>query len=368
MRNQENVRQLGSTMKLFAFLTCLLTQLGVNNFQAAEPARPDSVRITPQASGVDASFRGLAVRNEKEAWVTGSKGTVIRTTDAGHTWKRIAVPNSDKLDFRDVEILADGTVLLMSIGNGDASQVLRSTDAGNTWKTVLTNKDPKGFFDGMTFDTDEKKGVLFGDPINDRLDLYRTRDGGVTWQRFPKQQRPLLKKGEYGFAASGSGVVMIGRNIWIATGGSVARVLHSADDGKTWTAHTTPVRSGNESSGIFSIAFVDPKTAVVVGGDYKLPDRDRDNVARSVDGGKTWTPLPSVRMPHKACVRSLGNGRLLTCGRTGVAFSSDAGRTWKRVTKDSYFTLAVDRQSGTGFLAGGDGHVARFEFSNANKE
>ncbi len=326
-----------------------------------------TVVITPQTSGVDASFRGLAVRSETEAWATGTGGTVIRTTDAGRSWKKVPVPDADRLDFRDVEILPDGTVILMSIGSGAASRVLRSTDSGKSWKTVLTNTDPEGFFDGMAFGVNGKKGILYGDPIDGRLDLYRTDDGGRTWTRGPMKQRPELLAGEYAFAASGTGVVMRGRRIWIATGGSVARVLYSGNDGTTWTAFKTPLRSGNESSGIFSLEVAGESTVVAVGGDYRNPKLSSANVARSVDGGKTWDALNSVQMPHKACVRSLGNGRLLTCGRTGVAFSQDAGRTWDQITTDSYYTLAIHQDSESGFLAGKDGRVARVQFLPAAK-
>jgi len=346
---------------------CLLTLhiLVCCSFRTAH-AQQETVRITTQVSGVSATFRGLAVRNHAEAWITGSGGTVIRTTDSGRTWKRIPVPGSDDLDFRDVEILPDGTILLMSIGNGEDSRILRSDDSGSTWKTVLTNRDTAGFFDGLAFHPNGRRGVLFGDPIAGRLDLYHTRDGGLTWARASAPQRPALQKGEYGFAASGTGVVLHGRHIWIATGGSLARVLHSPDDGLSWTARDTGIRSGNDSSGIFSIAVIDDRTLVAVGGDYARPERDTGNVARTIDRGQTWTPLPAVRMPHKACVRSLGQDRLLTCGRTGVAFSADAGSTWQPLTQDGYFTLAVHRRSGTGFLAGADGRVARFTTSSGN--
>ncbi|MEO2011952.1 MAG: hypothetical protein ABGX22_25010 [Pirellulaceae bacterium] len=355
-------------MRYFVVLFGILLFVTTDCNRASGQVQRDTIRITPQTSGVDASFRGLAVRSMKEAWITGSKGTVIRTLDGGRTWNPIVVPGANDLDFRDVEVLPDGTVVLMSIGSGNASRILRSTNAGTAWKTVLTNAEPNGFFDGMTFTQDGRNGLLFGDPINGRMDMYRTDDHGVTWRRVAERLRPPLEKGEYGFAASGTGVVMMGKSIWIATGGSVARVLHSADDGATWKAHTTPVRSGNESSGIFSIDFVDPRTAVVVGGNYLRPEVDRDNIARSIDGGITWAIVPSVRMPHKACVRSLGKGRLLTCGRTGVAFSSDAGLTWEQITTDSYFTLAVDKDSATGFLAGRDGHVARFDLVTVNRK
>ena len=90
----------------------------------------DIISITPLTSGVESSFRGLAVRNSREAWIAGSNGVVIRTTDSGHTWHRITVPDADDLDFRDVELLPDGTALLMSVGEGNASRLLRSTDEG----------------------------------------------------------------------------------------------------------------------------------------------------------------------------------------------------------------------------------------------
>ena len=347
-------------MKRFSTLFCLLFLAAACDHAAAE-----TIRITPLVSGVTASFRGLAVRNSREAWITGTDGTVIRTTDSGRSWQGVIVPDSDELDFRDVEVFPDGTVVLMSIGNGESSRLFRSTDGGKIWKTVLINTDPNGFFDGMSFGKKGRRGVLFGDPIDGKLDLYVTGDGGASWKRL--LERPDMKEGEYGFAASGTGIVVRGQNIWIATGGSVARVLHSADDGVTWKAYDTPMRSGNESSGIFSIDFIDEKRAVVIGGDYAAPELDSENVATSADGGQSWTTAAKVKMPHKACVQSLGGGRLIACGRTGVAYSADAGQTWETISTDAYYTLAADLESGTGFLAGKDGHIARFELATEGK-
>lgn len=346
-------------MRLSGTLVLILLLTGIADHSVAQQQR-NAISITPLVSGVDASFRGLAVRNSREAWIAGSNGTVIRTRDSGHSWQRVTIPDADELDFRDVELLRDGTVLLMSVGAGSASRVLRSVDGGETWRTVLVNSEPHGFFDGMSFRDDGLSGVLFGDPVGGRLDVYKTSNGGATWERLPEQQRPKLKDGEYGFAASGTGIVAKGRNIWIATGGSVSRVWHSQDDGTTWQPYDTKIRCGNESSGIFSIDVIDHRTAVAIGGNYAEPELDRDNVALSSDGGKSWFALRNVSMPHKACVQSLGGGRLLTCGRTGVAFSRDAGKTWETISGDGYYTLRADLSSGTGFMAGKDGRIASF--------
>ena len=322
-----------------------------------------SLRISPLSSGVDSSFRGMAIRDHREAWIAGSNGMVIRTTDAGTTWQRVTVPNAGELDFRDVELLRDGSAILMSAGEGNASRLFRSTDDGKTWRTVLSNLDPRGFFDGMAFREDGRHGVLYGDPIDGRLDIYRTADGGKTWNQLPVQQRPKLEEGEYGFAASGTGIVTKGSNIWIASGGSVARVWRSQDAGRTWQPYDANLRSGNPTSGIFSLDFLDHQSAVAIGGNYAEPELDQGNVSVSTDGGRTWSSMPNTRMPHKACVQSLGAGRFLTCGRTGVAFSKDAGRTWETIATEGYYTLRADLRSGSGFLAGSDGRIARFHFA-----
>ena len=63
----------------------------------------------------------------------------------------------------------------------------------------------------MAFREDGRHAVLYGDPVGGRLDIYLTSDGGETWKPLPERQRPKLEEGEYGFAASGSGIVAKGQ-------------------------------------------------------------------------------------------------------------------------------------------------------------
>ena len=321
-------------------------------------ANAQKLQLRESTTGTQASLRGVAVAGKNEAWVTGSGGTVMRTVDAGATWTRIEVPDSAELDFRDVEIPRPGAVLLMAAGPGKASKLFRSVDSGKSWKLVLQNTNPDGFFDGMDFDATGMHGLLYGDPINGRLDLYVTHDGGETWRPTALSGRPILKDGEYGFAASGTGITIHEGVVWVATGGAVARVWHSSDWGQSWQVANTPVRAGEESSGIFSIGFLDANRGLVVGGDYTQPELDEGNLARSSDGGKTWSAEPDVKLEHKACLRSLGQSGVVVCGRTGVVVSWDAGKTWQPVQGGGYYTVAVDQDQRVAYLAGSDGRVA----------
>lgn len=227
----------------WAFMICACTSVKMPLQQ------PPVIQI--QQSGSNASFRGIAVKNEKEAWVCGTNGTVLKTTDGGKYWQKIQVPGADSLDFRDMELLNEHTILLMSAGTGKSSQIHKSTDDGATWKAVYINEMPDAFFDGFDF-WDENTGILISDPIDEKLYLLKTEDGGEHWERAGTETLPALEKGEYGFAASGTGIFTYGnQKVWIATGGANARVFYSPDQGENWEVFKTPMINGKPSTGSF---------------------------------------------------------------------------------------------------------------------
>src|SRR5687768_6284349 len=81
-----------------------------------------------QASGTTASFRGLSVIDDRIAWASGTRGTVVRTTDGGATWRVMTVPGADSLDFRDISAFDARRAYVLSIGNGSASRIYKTVD------------------------------------------------------------------------------------------------------------------------------------------------------------------------------------------------------------------------------------------------
>ena len=148
---------------------------------------------TPQTSGSTAELRGIAVHDSTRAWATGAEGTVLRTRDGGRRWEKMPVPGGETLDFRDVEILPDNTVLILASGPGELSRIYRSTDDGKTWTLVHTNPDKDGFYDAIAF-WDANRGVVLGDPVGGYFVIRVTDDGGRTWaRRRPARSRRLFR-------------------------------------------------------------------------------------------------------------------------------------------------------------------------------
>jgi photosystem II stability/assembly factor-like uncharacterized protein len=317
----------------------------------------------PQQSGTTARFRGVSAASRTVAWASGSGGTYARTTDGGATWRSSIMPGASQLDFRDVEAVDANTAYLLSIGPGEQSRIYKTTDGGSGWMVQFTNHNPKAFFDAFAF-WDARTGIAMSDPVDGRFILIKTADGGATWKELPRENTPPALEGDGAFAASGTCIAVQGKqNVWFGTGGAaVARVFRSTDGGNTWKVASTPITAGNASSGIFSIAFKDAKTGVIVGGDYKNENEASNNVATTTDGGATWTlakgARPSGFRSAVAYVRGADPARLIAVGPSGSDYSLDTGSSWTSIGSTGYHALSI--AGSVGWAVGEGGRVAKY--------
>ncbi|MFM9610256.1 WD40/YVTN/BNR-like repeat-containing protein [Streptomyces niveiscabiei] len=308
-------------------------------------------------------FRGLAAVSRDTAWLAGTQGTVLRTTDGGASWRNVSPPGAQDLQFRDVEAFDARRAVVLAIGEGEASRIYRTDDGGATWTESFRNTDARAFYDCLAF-FDRRHGLAMSDPVDGRFRILSTADGGRTWTVLPDTGMPAALDGEAGFAASGQCLVTSGpRDVWLATGGAAhARVLHSADRGRTWTAADTPIPAADPARGVFAVTFRDPRHGIAVGGDYR-PDQPSPRAAAvTTDGGRTWrpaaTPLPSYRsgatwLPHTRTTA-------LAVGPTGTDITTDAGRTWRPLAPGSFDTVTCAPDH-TCWAAGEQGRAARLE-------
>ncbi|MFT4524971.1 MAG: photosystem II stability/assembly factor-like uncharacterized protein [Bacteroidia bacterium] len=297
-------------------------------------------------------IRGLHLLNDEIAWASGAAGTFMRCVD-GNEWSADTIAGYTHLDFRDVHAFTDSIALVMAAG--DEGRILRTEDGGDSWIEVYTRLDTGIFLDGMDFFGNV--GYCYGDPIDGKMVLIKSEDQGRTWTEVDLETIPSAMPKEAGFAASGTGIIVNGKTIHIATGGDIAaRVLTFQED--EWNAISTPMRGG-EACGIFSMAFVPPSTLVTVGGCYLDLAASAGNCAISNDNGMTWE-LISENQPrgYRSCVAySESSDLLVACGRTGIDYSLDQGRTWSSISDEGFYTCSLG--DSTGWLMGRGGKLAK---------
>ncbi|SMD34441.1 Uncharacterized protein SAMN04488029_2007 [Reichenbachiella faecimaris] len=305
----------------------------------------------------DVSFRGISVLNENVIWVSGTNGLVLKTENGGLDWEEVYIPDADALDFRDVEVLSENEIVLMSAGPDSLSNIFKSKDGGRHWEKTLVNNDSLGFFDGMAF-WNQKDGLLGGDPIDGKLFLLKTTDGGDTWQRIHPDKLPEMNEGEFGgFAASGSHLAVKENSIWIGSGAATSRVFYSKDKGEHWEVVYTPIIQGDSSQGIFSIDFYDENIGIAVGGDYKKENEGTKNVILTTDASQTWSLSQNFPV-FQSSVRYLSKMELISVGPAGCHQSIDGGLTWSAFGDSGFHTLDV-AEDGSIWAAGKEGRIAQ---------
>jgi len=305
------------------------------------------------STNVTASFRGLSVVDDKVAWVSGSNGWVGHTGDGGIKWHFSQVEGFDKMEFRSLFAWDSNRAAIANAGS--PASILYTADGGKNWTQVYRNDHKDAFFDGMDF-LNEKEGIAYGDPINGKMLLVKTEDGGQSWKELAG---PSLADGEASFAASGTGIRFFSeRVLLIATGGKVSRIFLSADKGKTWTIIPAPIVQGKTGTGIFSVACQDEKRWVIVGGDFEVDTLRTHHVFYTLDGGEKWIAPEMPTRGYRECAEVINASTVIATGPKGTDISSDGGKTWVPLREgESLHVVRRARRGKLVIMAGGTGTI-----------
>jgi photosystem II stability/assembly factor-like uncharacterized protein len=304
------------------------------------------------------SFRGLSVVTDNIVWVSGNNGTVGRSTDGGRTWKWIVVPGFEKNDFRDIEAFDSSTAIIMAVA--EPAYILKTTNGGVSWSVVYQNNTKGMFLDAMDF-TDNQNGIVIGDPIDSKFFIAKTSDGGNTWQDLPDILRPQADTGEALFAASGTNIKILNKDKFVfVTGGLSSRFF------KSGRVERLPLLQGKETTGANSIATFNRRKYIITGGDFNAPNSDTANAVLSTNAGKSWTLPQQAPNGYRSCVEYLSKNHLISCGISGVDYSTDGGLSWKMISKEGFHVVQKAKSGTAIFLAGGGGKIGRVISTKTN--
>ena len=306
------------------------------------------------------SLRGLSVVNDRVVWVSGNNGTVGKSTDAGKTWKWSVVKGFENRDFRDIEAFDAATAIIIAVD--EPAYILKTIDGGENWKIVYENKTKGMFLDAMEF-WNEVSGVVIGDPIEGKIFVTRSFDGGNTWQDIPDSYRPKADSGEAFFAASGTNIRALDRDETVLVSGGTRSRMYIRNE-----ALVLPLVQGRETTGANSVAVLDHKkrnggfTMIVVGGDFNNPTSDSLNCFFTTNKGKTWKRPKQPPHGYRSCVEYLSKTHIITCGLTGVDYSMDGGNTWKLISQEGFHVCRIAKTGAAIYLAGSNGKIGKLVY------
>jgi len=327
------------------------------------PQNTYEIKFTKLITNTTSSLRGLHVVNENIIWASGSKGTVLISTDGGESWNAKQISVAEENDFRSIHAWGEKRAMVFGVAGPEFGY--KTKDGGETWEVVFQDTTKGLFFNTLKF-ADDKNGLAVSDPVDGKFFVIRTEDSGKSWERVTNL--PDVVEGEANFAASNTCIEYLSSGkAWIASGGKAARVFYSGDFGKSWSVTKTPMIRGLSSSGIFSIAFKNDLEGVIVGGVYDQPELNTNIASYTVDGGKTW--LPSVNMPkeYRSCVQQVTdkkNSFFIAVGKTGCDFSKDGGINWQFLSETGFYTFRAVPGKLEGYAAGADGAITKVTFAS----
>ncbi|MBI2730656.1 MAG: oxidoreductase [Sphingobacteriales bacterium] len=302
-------------------------------------------------SGNRTSLRGLSVVNDFIVWVSGSNGQVGLSLNAGTIWQWMTVKGFEKTDFRDIEAFSSTEAVIMGVG--EPAYILKTNDAGKTWKVVFEDKRPGMFLDAMEF-WNEMSGIVIGDPVDGKIFIARTFNGGETWRGLPEANYPKADSGEAMFAASGTNIRALNKSEAVfITGGFRSRLFVRNEK------IDLPFIQGKQTTGAFSIAVNNKQKMIVVGGDYANDKDTTNNCFIKSNSYKVWKKPATSPHGFRSCVEYIDAKKAICCGTSGVDYSFDGGYNWQVISADSYHVVRKAKNGKAVFLAGMNGKIAK---------
>ncbi len=259
---------------------------------------------------------------------------VYKSADAGKTWQHLGLETTKQIGRIIVDPKNPNIVFVAALGNVYASNpdrgVYRSRDGGATWQKVLFKNDDLGAID-LAFDPVDSKIVyatlwnvrrppwfIYAPANGPGAGIFKSIDGGSTWKEI-SEGIPLEGRGHIGIAVSPTN-----RNrLYAVVDAKEGGVFISNDAGATWTRLSSDKRFWDRGW-YFEKISVDPKNADIV---YVM----NTSIYRSTDAGKTWTAIkgaPGGDDYHQLWINPDDPKRMIVASDQGAVVSVDGAATW----------------------------------------
>ena len=215
-------------------------------------------------SGTDKNLSSVDFKGNI-GYISGQNRTMLRSDDGGLTWRTLTTGGVFDSYFLKVQVYDDKVAWALDQGDG---QVLYTVDSGYTWTpgtgipTATLDTDLRNF---EFYDRNLGYVQHFDDATNEST-LFRTQDGGLTWESFWVYDSDLVY-------TNINNLFILDRNTMWVSGFKV--ILKTEDGGLTWE-NLTDVSSAR------AMYFTDPVRGWGIGGDAGT------SIIHTTNGGVFW--------------------------------------------------------------------------------
>jgi photosystem II stability/assembly factor-like uncharacterized protein len=354
-----------------------------------------AVTVDPKDSSV--VWLGTGENNNQRSVSFGDG--IYKSTDAGKTWKRMGLENSEHIQNIVIDPRNSNVVYVTAIGplwsSGGDRGLFKTTDGGQTWKAVLSIGPDTGVTDvvmdpknpdvmyAAAYQRRRAVGQLIGGGPESAL--YKSTNGGQSWTKLTKGL-PTVDIGRIGLGINWRNP----RTVYALVTSQLAQggFFRSDDAGASWTRVGRSTGGGRGQRGAAAggqttppapCAPVNPNPpkpaadAAPPGGRGGANDdcyRGGDpgyyneiyvdahdpetiwslqtNVDRSTDGGRTWAtvPMPGVHVDHHDIVFDASDKNHVLLGNDGGLYETyDGMKTWRHFTNlplSQFYRVATD--------------------------
>ncbi|MDQ3019736.1 MAG: YCF48-related protein [Bacteroidota bacterium] len=219
--------------------------------------------------------------NENTGWAAGGyfyfahSGVVYKTIDGGSNWFLL----SHSPEIEDIYFINSNTGFAGYDGSGDfvsAGGIVKTTNGGSNWTGSFSSSYVISAVKFENSDTGFAIGNYWDDTGNDTNIIYRTINGGISWETKYKESN------HHFYFNNLRDICIKGNNIWVS--GRDSSIMYSSNAGESWNRQFIPKPRIMES-----IFFINQQTGWAVGIGYP----DTANIIKTTNGGMNWINLKS---------------------------------------------------------------------------